>query len=349
MSKSAAQAIADEVNAKMKSTAIVLGSDPALRVSFMETGVLAIDRLLGGGLPRGRMVEIYGDYSTLKSWIGLKAIAAAQKRREVCAIVDAENSFDPAWATELGVDTKSLIYLRPAHGEEAVDMTEALVREHDVALVVWDSIAATEPQDSQNKRMAGESVQPARLAALMSHGLRKINTANSNTAILFINQTRLNIGITYGSPEAIPGGKAMGFYASYRLSMKKAGLVKEDVTVFEGGKKATAKRKVAQKIRVTVEKSKLSAPHRDTMLLWNYDIGGLDEEDYLLGIGMEMGLISTNGKGSWTFGKKTIRCAAANVTTILREQPELLDDVRRELGLPGKPAQGKRRVIRRKR
>jgi hypothetical protein len=151
------------------------------------------------------------------------------------------------------------------------------------------------------------------------------------------------------SEKAIPGGKAMGFYASYRLSLKKTGKIRDTVESFEGGKKVNAKRTVAQQIRATVEKSKLSAPHRDTLLLWNYDIGGIDEEDYLIGLAMERGVITTNGKGSWTIGKKTIRAAADKLPEKLRNDPALLAEVSAAVGRPGQSAPDKKRVIRRRR
>jgi recombination protein RecA len=325
--------IRKEINDKLGSDVVRLGSDPALAVSYLATGILPIDLLLGGGFPRGRFVEIYGDYSTLKSYIAMKAIAETQKLGGVCVLNDTEHAYAPDWAESLGVSMKDLIYLTPDDGEEAVDMAEVAVRDHQVDLFVWDSIAATKPQNDSKKRMLGENVQPGTLASLMSNGLRRINSGNRKTAFCFINQTRLNIGMTFGDPTSIPGGKAMGFYASYRLSLKKVGKIREDVQTYEGGKKTTTKRTTGQKIKATVEKSKLSAPFKDTTLLWDYDRACLDEEDFLIGVGMEKGLITTNGKGSWDIGGKTMRSAAEKLPAKLRESPELLDPVRVSLGM----------------
>lgn len=340
--------IAAQVNAKLGGNAVKLASEPEFEVTYLPTGVVPIDILLGGGLPRNRFTEVYGDYSTLKTWVALKAIATTQANGGMCCFIDTENAFDPAWARRCGVDVDALIYRHPDNGEEGIDMANVLLREHDIDLLVWDSIAATEPQDIQKKRQKGENSQPGRLAALMSEGLRALNTANSNTAMLFINQTRLSIGITFGDPTAIPGGKAMGFYAAYRLCFRKTGKVREDVDQYIGGKRTSTKQTVAQQIKVSIDKSKVSAPHKDTTLLWDFAAGGLDEEDFILGLAMESGLATTNGKGQWTIEGETFRCAANRVTAAMRERPHLLAKLRADLGLPGQPVPAKKRVVRRK-
>lgn len=308
---SKASDLAKELNGVLGSGTVKLGSDPYFAVTYLPTNVFPIDVLLQGGLPRGRSVEIYGDFSTLKTWIALKAIARTQKDGGVCTLIDTENTFDPQWAESCGVDVDSLIMQQPRTGEEAVDLTEVAVS-NDVDLVVWDSVAATLPQDEAKKRMSKENIQPARLAALMSAGMRKITSANGKTALLFINQTRINVGITFGSNEAIPGGRALGFYASYRLSLRKAGRIREDVQTYEDGKRTKVKQTTAFRIRATLEKSKLSAPYRDVMLTYDLRLGELDEIDYLINVGLEHGLIIHKDKSpTWTMGTKKVSGAEA--------------------------------------
>lgn len=356
--KQRAEEVRREINAKLGKDVLRKASDPEFVVEYLPTGLLPIDVLLNGGIPMGRFVELYGDYSTLKSYIGYHAIATTQKAGHLCGLIDTEHSFDPAWAKDIGVDVDALIIERPQTGEEAVDAMQVMAATNNLALIVWDSVAATLPQDEASKRMDGEQMQPARLAALMSAGLRKINATNKKTAILCINQTRLSIGVTFGNPESIPGGKALPFYASYRVSLRKAGLITRDVpggwerTATGGLKRVVKKVAVAQKIRATMVKSKLSKPHSDTMLLWDMERDRLDVEDYLIIAGLEAGMVKNNGSGTWELGSTKVR-GNDKFRDHVREHPELLAPieamVRARAGLPGTPAQGKKRVAVRKR
>jgi recombination protein RecA len=188
---SRAAELVKQANALFGDGAVKLGSDDYYKTSFLPTGVFPIDHLLGGGIPRGRFTEFYGNFSTLKSLVALNCIARTQQNGGVCVLIDTEHSFDPDWALSVGVAVDELILQQPDTGEEAIDLTEAFIRA-GVDLVVWDSVAATLPKAEANVQMGGDkSAQPARLAALMSAGLRKLNTANKNhTAILCINQVR---------------------------------------------------------------------------------------------------------------------------------------------------------------
>ena len=288
-----------EINATLKSPVLKLGSDLDLRVEYLPTGVLPIDVLLQGGIPKGRFVEFYGDYSTLKSYVGLKAIASTQASGGVCALIDTEHSYDPGWAATLGIDTDSLIVQQPETGELAMDTAEALIR-GKCDLIIFDSIAATLPQTERNKRMHDESVQPARQAMLMSLAMRKLTAANSKTAMVWINQTRLNVGITFGNPESLPGGRAMPYYASYRINMKKVGKITRDVQSWDGEKMVATKEQTGQKFKAIVEKSKLSKPFRDVYFTWDYETGEIDEVGFLIALGLESGVITQSG-ASWEF------------------------------------------------
>lgn len=327
---SKAQELMAEINKALGEGTVRLGSDESLLVKRLPTGVLPIDHLLDGGIPTGRFTELFGAYSTLKSYIALSCIAQTQKNGGVCAIVDTEHAYDPVWAESIGVNTADLIYQAPETGEEAVDVTEVLVR-NGVDLVVWDSVAATLPQAESAKRMSKESVQPARLAALMSLGMRKLTAANDHTAILFINQTRLNVGVVFGDPETVPGGRALPFYASYRVALRKAGKEKESVDTYDStGKKTTVNQVTGHKIRATLEKSKLSAPSRDVLFTFDLTSGQVDEIGYALSAGLEKGIVKHEGR-SWWVDETEKTVGAEKFRGWLRDHPEVVEMIRQEL------------------
>ena len=301
MSKTKAQELADLVNGSLGKGTVSFAADKDYAVTYTSTGLLPFDILFQGGMPSGRFVEVIGDYSTLKSYLGLCSIVEVQKRGGTAAIIDTEHAFDPSWAEGLGVDLSSLIVERPENGELAMDIMEALVR-GGIDMIVVDSIAATLPAAEQEKRFHGEKVQPGRLAYLMSVALRKITTANSKTSILWINQTRLNIGVTFGSPLAVPGGKAMPYYASYRVEVKKVG--KETVVVdqHDGEKWVKGRSQVGQKYKAEVMKSKLSRPFRDVLFTWNLEENSIDLTTFLISQGLETGLVSLKGN-TWSYGE----------------------------------------------
>lgn len=288
---SKAQQLVAEVNAALKGNVLRMGSHEDYVVTHIPTGLVPIDDLLGGGLARGRTIEFFGDYSTLKSYIGLRAIAEAQAMDGVAALVDTEHAFDPEWAKALGVDVDNLIIPDIETGEEAVDATELLIRQQ-ADIVVWDSVAATLPK-SEAERRAVDKQQQARLAALMSQAFRKLTAANSKTALMFINQTRQNVGQMFGSPETTPGGKALPFYASQRIALRKAGKLRRDV--------GETKETYGFKVRAVLEKSKLNVPHRDIVFTFDLDMGDVDLGDYYLNIWMADGTAAAEKKG----GKKT--------------------------------------------
>jgi recombination protein RecA len=294
-----AKEIAAEINKLLGARTVILGNDEALNVEYIPTGVLPIDHLLGGGIPRGRFTELFGAYSTLKSFVGLSTIAQEQAAGGVCALIDTEHSYDPEWAKGIGVDTESLIYQAPETGEEAIDVSEVLIRS-GVSLIVWDSVAAMLPQTEGNKRLSKETVQPARLAALMSLGMRKLTACNDNTAIIFINQTRVNVGVMFGDPEVAAGGKALPYYASYRVALRKAGKVKDTIDGYdEEGRKAKLNLVSGVKIRATLEKSKLSAPSREALFTFDLNQGRIDETGYMIANGLNEGIIKHEGKSWW--------------------------------------------------
>lgn len=331
MAKSTVQDIADQVNALMGKDVVRIASDPDFKVEYYQTGVLPIDILLGGGIPKGRITEFYGDFSTLKSYVALKTVAEAQREGGTCVLIDTEHSFDPDWAESLGVDIDKLIVQHPETGEMAVDVTEAFIRAK-VDLIVWDSVAATLPKDEQEKR-AIDAHQPARLAALMSRAMRKLTAANDKTAMICINQTREKVGIVFGSSETTPGGKALPFYASYRIAMRKAGKIQQEIKVHDGEKWNKGKLVTGHRIRSTLEKSKLSAPNREVTFIFDLTQAGVDEQKFVVGYGLEMGLVEVEGQ-SWKIPSlkdfKPVR-GRENFISALREDEETMNHLRQTL------------------
>ena len=348
MVMSKAHELLAEINKTLGAGTLILGNDKRLEVHYIPTGIFPIDHLLGGGIPKGRFTELFGAYSTLKSYIGLSTIAQCQKQGGVCAIIDTEHAYDPEWATSLGVDTETLIYQSPQTGEEAMDVAEVLIR-NGIDLIVWDSIAATVPQAESIKRMSKESVQPARLAALMSTGLRKLTSANQHTAVLFINQTRINVGVMFGDPEVVAGGKALPYYASFRVALRKAGKVKESVDGFdEIGHKIKTNKVLGIKIKATLEKSKLSAPSTEALFTFDLQTGSVDEIGYLIAGGLTQEIVKHEGRSWWvedsekSVGIETFR-------NWLENNPKAQERIRQSL-LPslGQSEQGKSKVGSRK-
>lgn len=293
------------INKELGDGTVRLASDPKYRTRVLPTGVLPIDVIFNGGIPRNRTTEIYGGWSTLKSFIAYNCIAKTQADGGVCALVDTEHSFDEQWAVSIGIDIDKLL-MPPTHtGEEAVDVTEILVR-NGIDLVVWDSVAATMPQDEGRKRLGGkEHMQPGRQAALMSATMRRITSVNENTALLFINQTREKVGVVFGNPETTPGGHALPFYASYRLALRKGSTDREEVETFDGINSTKVKRVASQTVNATLEKSKLSSPGREYRFQWNAKHAQIDEAGFIMAIGLEQGWIKkTNAK--WSYGRKSI-------------------------------------------
>ena len=298
-----AKALVEHVNGIMGKGTMTLASDPYYNVTYLPTGISPIDDLLGGGIPYGRFVEFFGNYSTLKSYVGLRAIASEQRRGGLAALIDTEHSFDPKWAKECGVDVDNLVLKQPESAEQAMDITEVLIR-GGCNLIVFDSIAAALPRSEKDTMLSGDkNIQPARLAALMSVAMRKLTTANGKTAMIWINQTRVNVGMMFGNPETTPGGKAMGFYASMRIALRKAGSVVEpvEVNVLEKGvpKRKKINQTVAVTVRATVEKSKLNQPHRDVMFNFDFRNAEIDEWYYLVTQCMDVGAIEYN-RGIWS-------------------------------------------------
>src|SRR5450432_1561488 len=285
-------------------------SDKNLDVDTVSTGSLGLDIALGiGGLPRGRVVEIYGPESSGKTTLALHCIAEAQKHAGICAFIDAEHAMDPGYARKLGVDIDNLLISQPDTGEQALEIADTLVRSGAVDILVIDSVAALVPRAELDGEMG--DVQPGSQARLMSQALRKLTSSisRSNTMVVFINQIRMKIGVMYGSPETTTGGHALKFYASVRLDIRRIGAIKDRETV------------VGNQTRVKVVKNKLAPPFK----VVEFDImygEGISKVGELVDLGVKAGVVEKSG--AWfSYDGERIGQGKENARTFLREHPEM--------------------------
>ena len=284
----------------------------------ISTGSLGLDIALGiGGLPRGRVVEIYGPEASGKTTIALQAIASAQRAGGTAAFVDAEHALDRAYAGNLGIDVPELLLSQPDSGEQALEIVDTLVRSNAVDIIVVDSVAALTPQAEIEGQMGDSHV--GLHARLMSQALRKLTgTINtSNTLVVFINQIRMKIGVMYGNPETTTGGNALKFYSSVRLEIRRVGPVKKGDEI------------VGNETRVKVVKNKMAAPHRQTIFDIIYG-EGVSQESELIELGAQHKLIKRSG--AWyNYGKKQIGQGRENARLFLKEHPEVADELRERI------------------
>lgn len=260
-----------------------LGEKPKVDIDVIPTGSIGIDYALGvGGLPRGRIIEIFGPESSGKTTLTLHVIAEAQKKGGICAFIDAEHAMDPDYAKKLGVNINELLISQPDTGEQALEITESLVRSGKIDVVVIDSVAALTPKDEIEGEMGAHHV--GKQARLMSQALRKLTAiaAHSKTVIIFINQIRMQIGVMFGNPETTPGGKALKFYTSVRIDIRKIAQIKKGEDV------------VGARTRVKVVKNKVAAPFKQTEFDIIYN-EGISAEGEMLALGEKFGLIEKSG------------------------------------------------------
>jgi recombination protein RecA len=293
-----------------------LGDDPGgLAYGVVSTGSLSVDVALGvGGLPRGRVVEIYGPESGGKTTLALHVVAEAQRAGGVAAFVDAEHALDPVYARALGVDVDELLVSQPDTGEQALEIVELLVRSGAVDVVVVDSVAALVPRAEIEGEMGDSHV--GLQARLMSQALRKLTgvMSKSRTMVVFINQIREKIGVLYGNPETTPGGRALKFYASVRLEVRRKGDVK------------VAGEKVGNRTRVKVTKNKVAPPFKEAEIEIVFG-RGIDKLGDLVGIAADVGVVQKSG--SWfSFGELRLGQGKEKAAEFLGERPDLAAEVR---------------------
>ncbi|MFZ4518853.1 MAG: recombinase RecA [Microthrixaceae bacterium] len=307
-----------------KGSVMKMSEKGTMAVESISTGALSLDIALGiGGLPRGRVCEIFGPESSGKSTLAMHVVAEAQRNGGICAYVDAEHAMDPVYAANIGVDVDELLISQPDTGEQALEITDMLIRSGAIDVVVVDSVAALTPRAEIEGEMGDTHV--GLQARLMSQALRKLtsNLNKSDTICIFINQLREKIGVMFGSPETTPGGRALKFYSSVRLDIRRIESIKDGVEV------------VGNRTRVKVVKNKVAPPFRQA----EFDImygKGISREGSLLDIGVDLGIVKKSG--AWyTYEGEQLGQGRENAKAFLTENPEIMveiqDRVLREVGI----------------
>jgi recombination protein RecA len=309
-----------------KGSIMRLGDERVVETEVVSTGSLSLDIALGiGGLPRGRVVEVYGPESSGKTTLALHVVAEAQKLGGTCAFVDAEHALDPIYARKLGVDVDELLISQPDTGEQGLEIADTLVRSAAIDVLVIDSVAALVPRAELEGEMGDQL--PGLQARLMSQALRKLTSSisRSRTMVLFINQLRMKIGVMFGNPETTSGGNALKFYASVRLDIRRIGAIKDRDEV------------VGNQTKVKVVKNKLAAPFK----VVEFDImygQGISKTGELLDLGVQAGIVEKSG--AWfSFEGQRVGQGRENAKTFLRENPGIAatieNRIREGAGLPG--------------
>ncbi len=310
----------DAIKSKFGDDAIMkMDSQPKVDVEAIPTGSIGLDHALQiGGLPRGRIVEIFGPESSGKTTLALHVIAEAQKKGGVCAIIDAEHALDPEYAKRIGVKTDDILISQPDTGEQALEIVDSLVRTGNLDVIVIDSVAALTPKAEIEGDMGEHHI--GRQARLMSQALRKLTAivSKSKTVVIFINQIRMQIGVMFGNPETTPGGKALKFYTSVRLDIRRIAQIKKGDEVMGG------------RVRVKVVKNKVGAPLKTAEfdLLYNE---GITEHGELLALGEKYKIIQKKAGGSYSFGDEKLGRGYDTARKYLKENKKVASDIKKEI------------------
>lgn len=291
-----------------------LDQQPLVGINAISTGSFGLDIALGvGGLPRGRIIEIFGPASSGKTTLSLHVIAEAQKTGGLCAFIDAEHALDPQYAVRIGVKTSEIFISQPNNGEQALEILESLVRSAKFAVVVVDSVAALVPKDEIEGNMGDQ--QMGKQARLMSQALRKLTAlvAQSNTVVLFINQIRTSIGVAYGNPEYTPGGAALKFFTSVRIDIRRIAQIKNKEEIVGG------------RTRVKVVKNKVAPPFRTAEFDLMYN-EGISRQGEILAIGESMRVITKSGN-SYSWGDKKLGVGYGASRAFLKANPDIANEL----------------------
>lgn len=300
-----------------KGSIMKLGETTHAKVETVPTGAISLDLALGGGLPRGRVVEIYGPESSGKTTLTLHAIAEVQKAGGTAAFIDAEHALDPAYAKRIGVDVDNLLLSQPDNGEQALEITETLVRSNAVDIIVVDSVAALVPRAEIEGDM-GDSL-PGLQARLMSQALRKLTgvISRSKATVIFINQIRMKIGVMFGNPETTTGGNALKFYASVRMDIRRIGQIKQGESV------------VGNRTRVKVVKNKIAPPFREAEFDIMYN-EGISRAGDVLDLAAAKGIVEKSG--AWyAYNDAKIGQGREATKTYLMENPKVMEEIAKKV------------------
>ena len=313
------EATLDAIRVKFGEDSIMkLGDKPKVGVDAISTGSIGLDAALGvGALPRGRIIEIFGPESSGKTTLSLHVIAEAQKLGGICAFIDAEHAMDPEYSKRLGVKIDELLISQPDTGEQALEIVDSLVRSGKLDVIVIDSVAALTPKDEIEGDMGAYHV--GKQARLMSQALRKLTAivAKSKTIVIFINQIRMQIGVMFGNPETTPGGKALKFYTSVRLDIRRIAQIKKGEEVMGG------------RTRVKVVKNKVAAPFRQTEFDLMYN-EGISREGELIALGEKFGIMKKSGN-SYEYGDVKLGRGYDATRQFLRENKKVSDQILKDI------------------
>lgn len=297
---------------------MMLGDKPHVDVNAIPTGSIGLDAALGvGGIPRGRIIEIFGPESSGKTTLSLHIVAEAQKLGGICAFIDAEHAMDPEYAQRLGVRIDQLLISQPDNGEQALEIVESLVRSGKMDVIVIDSVAALTPKDEIEGDMGAHHV--GKQARLMSQALRKLTAivAKSKTVVIFINQIRMQIGVMFGNPETTPGGKALKFYTSVRIDIRRIAQIKKGEEIMGG------------RIRVKVVKNKVAAPFKQTEFDLMYN-EGISREGEIIALGEKMGIIQKSGT-SYGYGDVKLGRGYDATRQFLKEDKKISGEILKKI------------------
>ncbi len=309
----------DAIRTKFGEDSIMkLGDKPRVGVDAISTGSIGLDEALGvGGLPRGRIIEIFGPESSGKTTLSLHVVAEAQKLGGICAFIDAEHAMDPEYAGKLGVKLDELLISQPDTGEQALEIVDSLVRSGKLDVIVIDSVAALTPKDEIEGDMGAHHV--GKQARLMSQALRKLTAivARSKTIVIFINQIRMQIGVMFGNPETTPGGKALKFYTSVRLDIRRIAQIKKGEEIMGG------------RTRVKVVKNKVAAPFKQTEFDLMYN-EGISREGELMALGEKFGMVQKAGS-TYKYNGEKMAVGYDATRTYLRENKTIANELLKEI------------------
>ncbi len=305
----------DSIRSKFGDESIMmLGDKPHVDVDAISTGSIGLDAALGvGGLPRGRIIEIFGPESSGKTTLSLHVVAEAQKKGGICAFIDAEHAMDPVYAGKLGVKLDELLISQPDTGEQALEIVESLVRSGKLDVIVIDSVAALTPKDEIEGDMGQSHV--GKQARLMSQALRKLTAivAKSKTIVIFINQIRMQIGIMFGNPETTPGGKALKFYTSVRIDIRRIAQIKKGEDIVGG------------RVRAKVVKNKVAAPFKQTEFDLMYN-EGISRAGELIALGEKLDIVKKSGI-SYQYGSEKLGRGYDATRQFLKTNPEISEKI----------------------